>query len=213
MDYRLATPRRRDRQIRDESWIKDMLRHEMFCTVATAKDEQPFIRPSAFIYIEEDHAIYIHGAHRGRAFDNAAENERVCLCVYAVGAMRTHRRAFEFFQEQAGVMVFGPARPVLDNEKKHSVMQVFFAKHAPHLEPNVDYEHASQSEIDATTILRIDIERWSGKMKWTDDPDRPRYYYDDILGDRRPRLPWTHDMSSDDPLTAEWEQSRRARKS
>lgn len=48
--------RRKDREVKDESWIKDILRYEPYCTVATATNNQPFIRPSAFYYSESDHA-------------------------------------------------------------------------------------------------------------------------------------------------------------
>ena len=69
--------RREDRQVEDETWIKDILRYEPYCTVATAANNQPFIRPSAFYYAEDDYAIYIHGVHRGRNFDNLQENPEV----------------------------------------------------------------------------------------------------------------------------------------
>jgi hypothetical protein len=192
--------------VRDENWIREMLKYSMFCTVATVLDGQPFLRPSAFIYVEEDHAIYIHGAHSGRTVDNVKKEPRVCLCVYAVGAFRLDDRAFSFFQENAGVIVFGTASPLSDNDKKRAVLQAMFEKHTPHLTVDVDYEPASREEIDKTSVTRIDIDRWSGKLRWTDEPERERYFYKDVIGDRRPRLPWTHDMSAD-PLTVEWQNS------
>lgn len=206
MDEQLVTPRRRDRQVHDENWIREMFTYSLFSTVATVMDGQPFLRPSAFIYVEEDHAIYIHGAHTGRAIDNVKEEPRVCLCVYEVGAFRMDDFAFSFYQEQAGVMVFGTTSPVLDNDKKHEVMQLLMEKHTPHLTVDTDYRPANSKEIDVTTVIRIDIERWSGTLKWTEEPGRELYFYDDVIGDRKLRLPWTHDMS-DDPLTAEWKKS------
>ena len=202
-------PTRKDRWVRDEDWMRSMLRYSLFCTVATISKGRTFLRPSAFYYDPDDHAIYIHGAHQGRSFDNTQENKSVTVCVYDVGAMRVHERAFEFMQEHAGVIVFGTTSKAINNAKKHAVMRNTFAKHAPHLKEGVDFLPASQEEIDETTIVRINIDEWSGKMKWTDDPDRPRYRYDDVLGENRPHLPWYFDMSETKPLNAEWKDSRR----
>ena len=203
-----STPTRKDRWIRDEDWMRSMLRYSLFCTVATVSNGRAFMRPSAFYYDPDDHAIYIHGGHHGRTFDNAEENQNITVCVYDVGAMRVNERAFDFFQEHAGVIAFGTAGKVMDNAKKHAVMQGTFAKHAPHLTEGVDYQPASQEEIDETTVVRIDIEEWSGKMKWTDDPERSRFRYDDVLGENRPHLPWHFDLSEAEALNAEWKASR-----
>ncbi|MEA2010250.1 MAG: pyridoxamine 5'-phosphate oxidase family protein [Actinomycetota bacterium] len=198
--------RREDRAVVDDEWIRDILRFEPYATVATAKGNQPFVRPSAFFFDDEQNAIYIHGAHQGRGFENLADNPSVCLSVYVVGAMRGHARAFEFFLEQGGVIVFGYASRVEDDPTKHRVMQALFEKHAPHLENGVDYEPASQEEIDLTTVYRIDIEEWSGKIKWTDDEPLFRFNYEDVRGERRAALPWNR--SDMDPLTTEWQSSR-----
>lgn len=186
-----------------------MLRYEQFCVVASAQDNQPFLRPSAFFYDEDNHAIYVHGAHSGRAFGNVKGNNKIALCVFAAGPMRTHARAFDFLQEHAGVIVFGEAFEETDNGEKHRVMQATFSKHAPHLTSGVDYEPASQDEIDETTVMRVEITTWSGKMKWTDEPDRERFWFDDVRGDNRPKLPWVDDMPKDAALTAEWRDSLR----
>lgn len=207
-----STPSRKDRWIQDEDWMRSMMRYSLFCTVATVSNGRPFVRPSAFYYSPEDHAVYIHGAHKGRSFENAEENRNVTVCVFDVGAMRTHERAFEFMQEHAGVIAFGSASKVTDNDLKHLVMRNTFLKHAPHLTEGVDFKLANQEEIDETTIFKISIDEWSGKMKWTDDPDRPRFKYEDVLGENRPDLPWHKDMSQSDPLNAEWKESHRNRK-
>lgn len=204
-----TTPRRKDRWVRDQDWMRSMMQYSLFCTIATVSDGRAFMRPSAFYYDADDHAVYIHGAHQGRSFENTEENNKVTVCVYDIGAMRVHERAFEFLQEHAGVIAFGTASKVTDNAKKHFVMGRTFAKHAPHLTEGVDFQPANQNEIDETTVIRIDIEEWSGKLKWTDEPNRPRFRYDDVLGDNRPRLPWYFDMSDSEPQNAEWRESRR----
>ncbi len=204
-----STPRRKDRWVRDDVWIVSMLSSSLFCTVGTAANGWAYQRPSAFFFDAEKRAIYIHGAHSGRAISNAVENDKVTICVYDIGAMRLHARAFEFLQEHAGVVVFGRARLEEDNREKHRVMQATFAKHAPHLQCNVDYEPASQMEIDETTVIRIEIENWSGKMKWTDDPTRPRFTYDSVPI-ARPALPWHPDNADAEPVTVEWAESLRA---
>ena len=207
-DKSIAIPQRKDRWVTDEDWMRSMLMYELFCVVGSTSGDQVFMRPSAFYYDPDDHAIYVHGAHHGRSFDNAKENNKLTVCVYNVGAMRVHRRAFEFLQEHAGVIAFGTASIEQDNAKKHAVMRATFAKHAPHLKVDVDYDPPSQDEIDETTVVKISIDEWSGKMKWTDDPTRERFHYDDVLGDRRPHLPWYFDMSEAEALTAEWKASR-----
>jgi len=122
-----AIPRRKDRMVTDDQWIKEVLAYELFCTVSTVEDGQPFLRPSAYYFSEADHAVYIHGAHSGRAIENLKQNPKICLSVFSVGAMRMHERAFEFLQEHAGVMVSGTASFVEDNAKKHEVMAGTFA--------------------------------------------------------------------------------------
>ncbi|NOR61659.1 MAG: hypothetical protein GQ535_04080 [Rhodobacteraceae bacterium] len=77
----ISSLRRKDRAVTDETWIKDMLRYEQFCVIASAQDNQPFLRPSAFFYDEKAHAIYIHGAHTGRSFDNVNDNNKVSLIL------------------------------------------------------------------------------------------------------------------------------------
>lgn len=194
--------------MRDEAWISSLLSSSLFCTVGTVHDGWAYQRPSAFYYDPKKHAVYIHGAHSGRAFDNAEENNKVTVCVYDIGAMRLHSRAFEFLQEHAGVVVFGRAFVEDDNAEKYKVMQATFVKHAPHLKCGEDYEPASQEEIDETTVIQIEIENWSGKMKWTDDPARPRFTYDAVPV-ARPDLPWYGAEVGTVPVTAEWAQSQR----
>ena len=185
----LTKLRRKDREVKDESWIKDVLRYEPYCTVATSSNNQPLIRPSAFYYSESDHSIYIHGAHKGRNFDNLVKNPKICLCVYVVGKMRGHERAFEFFLEQAGVIVFGETSILNDQKRKHEVMQSLIEKHTPHLTVNKDYKPASQSEMDQTTIYKIKIDSWSGKLKWTDEEPIFRFDYEEVRGNNRTKLP------------------------
>ena len=66
--------------------------------------------------------------------------------------------------------MFASASRVVHKSTRPRVIQTLFEKHAPHLESGVEYEPASQEEIEQTTVWRIDIEECSEKIKWTDAP-------------------------------------------
>ncbi len=132
----------------------------------------------------------------------------VSLCLYAAGRMRGSDRAFDFMQEHAGVIVFGCAVEGKNSTKKRDILQLLFEKHTPpHLKVNVDYEPASQKEIDSASVFRIDIDDWSGKMKWTNVEAKFSFYHEDVCGERRAKFPWVENKWLVGSLTEEWKES------
>ena len=61
--------RRRDRG-KDDDWIRAYLHDAAFGFLATVDDGQPFLNSNLFVYVEEDHAIYLHTHRTGRTRDN-----------------------------------------------------------------------------------------------------------------------------------------------
>ena len=68
-DYAQLAPnkvRRHDREVTDESWIRDYLKEAPTGAMATVNEGQPFINSNLFVYDEDAHAIYLHTARVGR---------------------------------------------------------------------------------------------------------------------------------------------------
>ena len=67
-DYVALAPndvRRKDREVADEAWIRDMLRTAPSGVMATARDGQPFVNSNLFAYDADGHCIYMHTSHAG----------------------------------------------------------------------------------------------------------------------------------------------------
>jgi len=156
--------RRQDRA-KDDAWIRAFLHRAPFGSMATVCDGQPFIVARKFTYDEATHAIYLHGAAKGRTYDNVQADGRVCFSASEMGRLLPAKRAMDFSVEYSGVVVFGRAAIVADAvEAKHG-LQLILDKYFPHLRPGEDYEPATDSDLKVTAVFRIDIESWSGKEK------------------------------------------------
>ena len=156
--------RRQDRA-RGDAWIRAFLHRAPFGSMATVCDGQPFIVARKFAYDEATHAIYLHGAAKGRTYDNVQADGRVCFSASEMGRLLPAKRAMNFSVEYSGVVVFGHAVIVTDAvEAKHG-MQLIMDKYFPHLRPGEDYEPATDTDLKVTSVYRIDIESWSGKEK------------------------------------------------
>lgn len=171
--------RRSDRS-KDEPWIQSFLAQGEAGTMATVSNDQPFLVTRNYAYDAERHAIYLHGAVRGRTFENAQSNSRVCFSVSEMGRLLPDKKAQEFGVEYSGVVIFGTVNIVEEaNEAAHG-LQLLMDKYFPQFELGKDYEPVGESALKVTAVYRIDIESWSGKERKVQDDFPGAFYYADI---------------------------------
>lgn len=99
----------------------------------------------------------------------------VALCLYEMGRFLPADEALEFGVEYASVVVFGQGKVVEDPAEAEAALTLLMEKYAPHLKAGQDYRPVTTEEILRTTVMRLDIEGWSGKEK-TEAPDFPGAY-------------------------------------
>jgi len=156
--------RRADRAITDQTQIKRLLARGGFGVLATVSDDQPFATPVNYLYLEEDHALYFHGAHVGRTRTNLARNPKVCFNVSEMGERYAGDRISNFGAEYQSVTVFGTAELVSDQEKIVAVLLGLMRKYFPNHHLGEDYALPEPEELKRTAVYRIAIEEWSGKQ-------------------------------------------------
>jgi nitroimidazol reductase NimA-like FMN-containing flavoprotein (pyridoxamine 5'-phosphate oxidase superfamily) len=155
---------RENRAIFDEAWIKAMLRRAPYGMMATCHAGQPFIHASLFVFDETAHAIYLHSALDCRRRANLEADPRICFTVTEMGRLLPADTAMNFGVEYAGVVIFGKAVILADEEAARRGLQMLLDKYFPHLKPGVDYSSIAPEEIAITSVYRLEIEQWSGKQ-------------------------------------------------
>jgi len=184
----LATVRRSDRAVDDERWIAALLEHAPVGALATVDAGQPYLNVNLFVYDAARRVVYVHTARRGRTRTNVEAGERVCFAVHEMGRLLPAPEALEFSVEYAGVVAFGTATVVDDAAEAAAALQALLDKYAPHLRPGRDYRATTVDELARTTVMRIDIDAWSGKRKVVpaDFPGAFVYPPSGVLDDERP---------------------------
>ncbi len=165
MGQSLTEMRRKDREIKDDDWVIALLDRADYGVLATCQDGQPFTVARNFAYDPEKHAIYFHGARKGRTFENAEGGAKANLNVSEMGEWILADRAMNFGVKYKGVVVFGSLSVVDDADEAKRGLQLLMDKHFPELKPDVDYEATTDTDLKVTAVLRLDVESWSGKEK------------------------------------------------
>jgi uncharacterized protein YhbP (UPF0306 family) len=109
-DYRLdrnlpTAQQRRPEYVRDEAWIRDLLRRGQVAHIASIWDDQPFITPSIYFYDDANHRLIFHSNVAGRIRANIEHQPRVCAEVSELGKFLPSNVALEFslqFRRRAG---------------------------------------------------------------------------------------------------------------
>lgn len=156
--------RRHDRAM-DDAWIRAFLERAPSGVVATVRDGQPYLNTNLFVYDASGHSIYLHTARTGRTRSNIEEDGRVAFTAFEMGRLLPAAEALEFSVEYGGVVAFGMARVITEPQEAERGLQLLLDKYAPHLRPGRDYRAITAEELQRTTVMRIDIEEWSGKRK------------------------------------------------
>lgn len=107
---------------------------------------------------EADH-IYIHCAPEGEKLRRISSDNRASFCV--VG--HTAPKPQQFTTEYESVMLFGRITVVTDDTERMHVLSLIVAKYSPeYTETGMKY---AEKSFHRTAVLRLDIERASGKCK------------------------------------------------
>ncbi len=167
---KLNQPKRLNRA-KDEAWIRNFLKQVPFGMLATEFEGQPYIKPTSFVYAEDEGVIYIHGALEGRMRTNLEANPHVSFCVAEMGRLLPADTAMEVGVEYASVVILGRAELVTDAGQARHGLQLMLDRYFPQFKPGVDYRQIQKEEQDITAVYRITIESWSGK----EDHARPDF--------------------------------------
>lgn len=177
-------PRRRDRS-KDEAWIRALLHRGEAAVLSVVRDGRPLSLPRIYAYDQERDAVYVHGAHGGEmgkiiGEGGARGGAPMALTVFEMGRLLPADEAGEFSLEYASIVVTGRAVEVEGPEEVEYGLRILMEKYAPHLEAGKDYRPVAPEEAARTSVIRIDIETWSGKEK-TEASDFPgAYWFKDV---------------------------------
>jgi len=164
-----SQPRRADRAVTDETWLKTMLHQAPYGALGTEWQGQPYVKPTLFAYDEAASAIYFHGAVEGGTRSNIEANPRTCFCICDLGRLLPADSAMEFSIEYDSLIAFGKTRIVIDQEEARHALQLLLDKYFPHLRSGEDYRPIVPEELNITLVYRLDIEQWSGKQSHAAD--------------------------------------------
>ena len=163
---------RRRENARDDSWIRALLRRGQVAHIGTRWDDQPFVTPTNYIYLEAGHQLVFHSNVVGRLRSNIERHPKVSAEVSEVGRLLPSNVALEFSVQYRSVMVFGEARVVTEPEEQQRLLHALIAKYFPGLEAGRDYRPATAKELRRTTVYALHVAAWSGKENWQDHAEQ-----------------------------------------
>lgn len=181
-ELRRSRVRRKDREVKEEGWIREFLHKASFGVLGTSSTNQPFLTSLIFVFDEAGHAIYLHSALRGRTRSNLEANPKVCFTVSEIGRFLPSDVALEFSVEYASVVVFGNCSIVNSRQEARLALQMHLDKYFPHLREGHDYRSITEEEVCKTSVFKITIEEWSAKRK-SEESDFPGAFRYGFSGD------------------------------
>ncbi|MFI4889306.1 MAG: pyridoxamine 5'-phosphate oxidase family protein [Steroidobacterales bacterium] len=174
--------RRAERGAYDHATVHAVLDAAAMCHVSYVVDGQPFCTPTLFW--REGSRLYWHGSNASRMLKNLSEGEPACLTVTHFDSLVLARCGFNHSADYRSVMAFGKARLVENPAEKRRalVMMVdrFFPGRTAQLRPT------AQQEINATTVITMEIERASAKIRAKGVADDDEDYALPIYAERLP---------------------------
>jgi hypothetical protein len=145
----------------DRASIHRILDAAMICHIAYVIDGQPYCTPTAF-WREGDH-LYWHGSSASRMLRSQRGGLPVCLTVTHLDSLVLARCGFNHSVDYRSAMCFGVAHLIDDPEEKaralDRMIDRFYPGRAATLRPS------TALELKATTVIGMEIEQASGKIR------------------------------------------------
>lgn len=144
----------------DQETVYKILDAAYLCHVGFCVDGQPFVIPTS--YGREGDKIYLHGATTSRMLKALENGIQVCLTVTHLDGLVLARSTFHHSMNYRSAMVFGTATLVGEDQKMHALEviteNILQGRWDESRQPNA-------KEMKATSVLQLDIEQASAKIR------------------------------------------------
>ncbi|MTI31554.1 pyridoxamine 5'-phosphate oxidase family protein [Xanthovirga aplysinae] len=145
----------------DRGEVYDILDSGMVCHIGFSVEEQTFVIPT--IYVRFENRIYIHGANKSRMLAMLQKGITPCVTVTHLDGLVLARSAFHHSMNYRSVVLFGKATFIEDKEEKIKAMELITEQLLKGRWKEV--RQPTEKEIEITTILAIEIESASAKIR------------------------------------------------
>jgi uncharacterized protein len=155
--------RRHDRGRYDKESVYAILDAALICHISYVIDGRPYCTPTAF-WREGDH-LYWHGSSASQMIKAQRGGLPVCLTVTHLDALVQARSGFHHSVNYRSVMAWGSAHAITDKGEKLRLMDNFIDRIYPGRSQII--RQPTEQEIKATTLMGMEIETASGKIRST----------------------------------------------
>lgn len=146
---------RRKNQLLSLEETISILEQETSGTLAVLGDDgYPYAVPLSYVY--EDSKIYFHCAKTGHKMEAIINNDKVSFCIIAQDQIIPE----EYTTYYRSVIVFGKAR-LLENEEKRHAVEVLAKKYSP--EDEAGRAKEIEESFNRVVMVEIAIEHMTGK--------------------------------------------------
>ncbi len=164
--------RRHARGRYDKATIYDILDAALICHIAYVIDSRPYCTPTAF-WREGDH-LYWHGSSASQMIRAQRGGLPVCLTVSHLDALVQARSGFHHSVNYRAVMAWGTAHAITERAEKLRLMDNFIDRIYPGRSRLI--RQPNEQELKATTLMGMEIETASGKIRDTHVSDEEEDY-------------------------------------
>lgn len=141
--------------------INKIIDEALICHVGFVSDEQPFVIPT--LHVRDGNSLLLHGATTSRLLRHMETGAPLCITFTLIDALVMARAVFHHSMNYRSVVVFGQGELVNDPEEKYEAMRVFTEKIMPGRWD--DARQPTPNEVKATSIVRVDMDSASAKIR------------------------------------------------
>ena len=153
-----------ERAVPDEA--ADILVAGVVAHVGFVQEGQPFVIPLSYHYDRAmPDTLYLHGSAKGRALNQVANGEPICITVTLVDGYVYSRKAFNHSMNYRSTIVFGRGRAIEDEAEKSGVFEQMVQRYFPGREVGRDYNAPSSVDLALTSLVEVKIEDRSAKAR------------------------------------------------
>lgn len=148
---------RKEREIKDQDVILDILQKNIICRVAYADNNKPYITPLNYGF--KDNYIYVHSAKKGKKIDIISKNNQICFEISDSIKIKESDVACKCGTAFRSVVGYGEMIEVTQRDQKVTGLQIIMKQHTG----RDDWDFI-EKVVTMTKIFKIKINSITGKQ-------------------------------------------------